>query len=116
MILVVEDEYAIAQMLQMFLEDEGYRVRLATNGQEGLARLAEEPPDLILCDLMMPLVGGWQFCQLMQAEPRYRSIPLVLMSAADHSPKGRECNYAAFLTKPFNLDTLLDTIATLLGG
>ena len=113
-ILVVDDEPAIADMLQDPLEDEGYHVVTAGNGQEGLACLPEVRPQLVLSDVMMPGLDGRAFCRALQADPTYRSIPVVLMSAAA-APDARDgCTYAAFVRKPFSLDTLVGTIATVL--
>src|SRR5579885_1072524 len=80
-ILVVEDEFAIADMLSSLLEDEGYRVILASNGQEGLARLAETRPNTVLCDVMMPIMDGRQLRKTMKADPSFKDVPIVLMSA-----------------------------------
>ena len=113
-ILVVEDEVAIAELVKATLEDEGYAVTTAENGREGLARLAEVRPDLVLCDIMMPIVDGRQMCRTMQADHTYRSIPVVLVSAVGDSIVRGECDYAAFLRKPFDLDHLLDTVARLI--
>ena len=114
-ILVIDDEVILAEMLQALLEDEGYQVLTARNGREGLERLAEHHPDLILCDVMMPLLDGRELCREVQARPEYDSVPIILMSAASAAGRLDDCRYAAFLSKPFDLDVLLDTINTLLG-
>ncbi|HBY96866.1 MAG: response regulator [Ardenticatenaceae bacterium] len=115
-ILIVEDERAIAALLSTVLEDEGYRVVMATNGREGLTRLAESLPNLILCDVMMPLLDGIEMCRTLQTNPAYRSVPIVLMTAARRSFSRDHCNYATVLYKPFELDRLLETVAHLIGG
>ncbi len=114
-ILVIDDEVILAEMLQALLEDEGYRVITAGNGREGLERLAEQPPDLILCDVMMPLLDGRELCREVQAHPNYGAVPIILMSAASAAAELDDCQYAAFLSKPFDLDDLLNTINNLLG-
>ena len=116
-ILVVDDEMAVADFLKVVLEDEGYRVVLAQNGREGLARLAEDRPALVLCDLMMPIMDGPALCRAMQKDPAYQGIPFVIMSARHYPPSSSEggCNYTAFLAKPFGLDNLL-TLVTRLAG
>ncbi|MBA3534722.1 MAG: response regulator [Ardenticatenales bacterium] len=108
-ILIVEDEYAIAQMLSEVLDEEGYRVVTAANGREGLECLARERPDLILCDVMMPVMDGRELYRQVRMIPQYNSIPFVLMSAV---PKllSEGDSYDAFLSKPLNLDHLIDTI------
>ncbi len=113
MILVVEDELAIATMIQEILEDEGYRVRTASNGQEGWQQVAEAAPDLVLSDVMMPVMDGLTLCRQLHTAAATRHIPVILMSAArgvdiDGSP------HVAFVPKPFPITLLLDTIAQVL--
>lgn len=120
-ILIVDDELAVTDILRAVLQGEGYGVVTAKNGQEGLLKLAEERPDLVLCDIMMPLMEGLEMCHLLQLNPSYNAIPVVLMSAAHEQFKGGaarldlSCDYAAFLAKPFDLDDLLNTVAGLVG-
>ena len=113
-ILVIDDEISIVEMLSAFLEGEGWQVTTASNGQEGLERLASARPALVVSDVMMPVLDGWELCRRMQADPRYQSIPLVLMSAVRTAPELAGCHYAALLRKPFKLDELLSTITRLL--
>ena len=113
-ILVIDDEISIVEMLSAFLQGEGWQVMTACNGQEGLERLASAQPALVVSDVMMPVLDGWELCRRMQADPRYQSIPLVLMSAVRTAPELVGCNYAALLRKPFNLDEMLQTITRLL--
>jgi CheY-like chemotaxis protein len=110
-ILVLEDEYAIAEMLYDVLEDEGYTVLRAGNGQEGLDRLAEHQIDVVLSDVMMPVLDGFAFCEAMQSDPTYSSIPLILMSAVAVESIEVLCRCVAFLQKPFALTDLLNLIA-----
>lgn len=114
-ILVVEDELAIADMLSTLLADEGYEVLIAGNGREGLALVAQEHPDLVLSDVMMPILDGREMCRLIRAEPEYGDIPVVLMSAARDGAMSFECGQAAFLSKPFDLDRLLGLVLELIG-
>ena len=113
-VLVVEDEVSIADVITAFLEDTGFRVLKATNGREALTPLEQVRPDLVLADVMIPLMDGRELCQAMEDDPAYRSIPVVLMSAVGERPVAGRCRYAAFVAKPFDLDTLLDTITTLM--
>jgi two-component system alkaline phosphatase synthesis response regulator PhoP len=115
-ILIVEDERVIAEILSAVLEDEGYRVVIANNGKQGLDRLAEGRPDLVLCDIMMPGLDGREVARAMSANSRYRTIPLILMSAA-HMPVNRhDYPYTDFLRKPFDMDELIETVAKALNG
>src|SRR5215218_2266377 len=76
-ILIIEDERVIADILSTVLEDEGYKVHVADNGKEGLASLKAVHPDLVLCDLMMPVADGRAVGYAMSANPDYKSIPLI---------------------------------------
>ncbi len=101
-------------MLSAALEDEGYQTAQAANGQEGLNRLATVQPDLVICDVMMPVMDGREFCRNIQEHEVYQSIPVILMSAAARSLSLKGYHYAALLPKPFDLDTSLQTIDQLL--
>jgi CheY-like chemotaxis protein len=109
-ILVIDDEEAIAEMICIFLEGEGYKTARARNGRQGLDYLPTLRPDVVICDVMMPILDGRELCKMMQANSDYRSIPIILMSAAIKSLKQSECHYAALLDKPFDLDKLLATV------
>ena len=114
-ILVVDDEQAISQVLHDLLVDEGYEVLTAGNGREALASMADGRPDLVLSDVMMPVMGGAELCQALAANPHYGAIPVVLMSAAGEGTTRERCSYAAFVAKPFNLLDILDTVERVLG-
>lgn len=106
----------ILDLLRELLEDEGYRVLTARNGQEGLRLLEAARPQLVLADVMMPLLDGRSLCRAMQADARYRSIPVILMSAvAEPYLNIQDCAYTAFLTKPFDPDRVLAVIGSLVG-
>jgi len=113
-ILVVEDEYAIAELLRDMLQEEGYAVVLASNGSQALEQLAETRPDLILSDVMMPGMDGRALTRALRTDPHYRSIPIVLMSAGRAPDQGID-GYDAYISKPFNLYMVLDTVTELLG-
>ena len=113
-ILIIEDEPTIAEMLQEVLQDEGYVVLLALNGETGLQTLATQQPDLILCDLMMPIMSGWQVLEALQEPPYSGSIPVIMMSAGQHPAPTYAGMYRAFLEKPINLYSLLKLIEELL--
>lgn len=116
LILVVDDDPGIVGFLQLALADEGYHVRAAGNGREALASVADHRPDLILLDMNMPVMDGWEFTsQLRQCGPELRSIPIVVMTAArDAATRSREIGAQGYLGKPFDLDQLFHTIASLL--
>ncbi len=115
-VLVVDDEFGVAELIEMALEDEGHRVVAAVNGRHGLERLAETAPDLVLLDYMMPILDGPGMLRAMRANPALRGIPVVLMTSLDEATARRECEgYAAFLRKPFRIELLARTVAEVLG-
>ena len=96
-ILIIEDERVIAEILSAVLEDEGYNVQVADNGKEGIATLKSTHPDLVLCDLMMPIADGKAVARAMAADPSTRSIPLIIMSAGGNPPTDpTPCSLARF--------------------
>jgi CheY-like chemotaxis protein len=113
-ILVVDDEPGIVDVLTAVLEDAGYRVTGAGNGQKALAQLAEAVPDLMLLDFEMPLLDGASTLRRLQGAAA-RAIPVVMMSGVPESMVQRRCRgYRAFLRKPFSLDELLETVRQVL--
>jgi len=113
-ILIAEDEETILEVLTSILEDSGYQIRGAANGAAALAGLAAAPVDLVLSDVMMPIMDGRTVCHQMQADPRYQAIPVILMSAARAGLNLDACVHAAFLPKPFEVEELLETVAQVL--
>lgn len=111
-ILIIEDDMAISHMLADLLTALDYAVRQAANGRIGLEMLEDKLPDLILCDVMMPVLDGRAVCEHIMATPRYQSIPLVMMSAGRVDLSG--CTFAAFLPKPFHVPTLFALVGRLL--
>lgn len=113
-LLVVDDEPSILEVLTDVLGAEGHEVVTAANGREGLQRLAELRPDLVLLDWMMPQVDGRQMLAAMRAHPELARIPVLVMSAGRLSLEER-ARIPHFLAKPFELDALLGLIAQLVG-
>jgi len=117
-ILLVDDEYALVESLTDLLQDEGYRVVSATNGKDGLERLQKEKADLVVSDLMMPIAGGRELVKGIRGFPDFRSLPVVIMSAATKdalTQDGSTLEVSAFLRKPFQLEKLLEIIIQLIG-
>ncbi|WP_309895519.1 response regulator [Archangium sp.] len=108
-LLIVDDEVAILEALTDILSVEGYEVATAANGAEGLKRAGEARPDLILLDLMMPVMDGQEMLRRLKESPDLRTIPVVVMSAGRVSKS--ELQGSRFLAKPFELDDLLDTVS-----
>lgn len=109
-ILIIEDERVIADILSTVLQDEGYEVHIAANGKEGLATLKTVHPDLVLCDLMMPIADGKVVGHAMTSNPSLSSIPLIFMSAGGYPPSDPGIRYSDFLRKPFDLNQLIDLV------
>ncbi len=112
-VLIVDDETGLAEVLAMALADAGFRTTIAFNGEDGLNQLAEQTPDLLLLDYMMPILDGPGVLTKVRADPKWARLPVILMSAVE--PSLIDCKtYSAFLRKPFTLRRLLDTIAKIL--
>ena len=110
-LLLVEDDVDIRQELAALLEAEGYRIVQCANGREALDRLRSLRPCLILLDLMMPVMSGWDFRAAQLADPAIAAIPTVVLSgAAQADEEARRLRATAFLQKPFDLNPLLQTI------
>jgi CheY-like chemotaxis protein len=114
-IVIIDDEFGLADVLDATLSDAGYRVFVAANGLRGLEIMAENVPDLVFLDYMMPLLDGPGVLRAMHADDRLASVPVVLMSAMPESVVQSRCHgYAAFLRKPFGFEALLTTATQLL--
>lgn len=110
-ILVIDDEYGIAELLQFALEDANYRVLTAPNGKMGLAIAQNELPDLVLLDVMMPIMDGPATLRALQANEALREIPVVMMSSINETSVRALCEgFAAFVRKPFHLDALFSLV------
>jgi len=111
-ILVVEDEFGIAEVLQSALTDAGHDVVLAINGKQGLERLKETRPDLVILDFMMPVLDGPGMLGAMRSAPEFGDIPAILMSSLPEAAVMQEAAglYDGFLRKPFSLRMVLQII------
>jgi len=108
-VLVVDDDEDIRTILRLLLEGEGYCVALAANGREALDRVAERPPRLVLLDLHMPEMSGWEAHQRLREQRA--AIPVVFMTAGEHARREADRHGAdGFLAKPFELADVLRTI------
>jgi len=113
-VLIVDDEFDIVDVLGDLLTAEGYEIVTAANGREGLSRLRDAPIDLVLLDCMMPVVDGPEMLRLMREDERLLHVPVVMMSAAEMRHRIQALGCSAFLKKPFDLNTLLETVARLI--
>ena len=113
-ILIADDEPNIVLSLEFVLQEEGYRVRVARDGQEALEAIAARLPDLILLDVMLPRLSGFDVCQRIRANPAWRGIRVVMLSAKGREVevhKGLALGADAYVTKPFAINDLLAEVA-----
>jgi len=114
-VLVVDDEPFIRHLVTEVFEEEGYGIDTAANGAEALEQACRQPPDLIVLDLMMPVMDGWEFLEAWRRQPLSRAVPIVVTSAAYARAGHQHLDVQAFLSKPFDIDQLLATVASLVG-
>ncbi len=117
LVLVVEDEAALATMLRYNLEKQGFRVEEAADGQEAMTRLAEARPDLVLLDWMLPVMSGLEVCRQIRRRSDTRDVPVIMVTArTDDQDAVRGLNTGAddYITKPFGMDALLARMRALL--
>lgn len=107
-VLVIDDEFGIADLIDAVLTDEGHCVLTASNGRQGLELLAKEPADLIFLDYMMPIMNGAAMLQSMIKTPPLDGIPVVMMSSLPEATVAERCPaYAAFMRKPFRIAEII---------
>src|SRR5688572_12890512 len=117
-ILICDDDPAILRVLQVNLEVEGYSTLLAHHGEEAVKVARAEHPDLIILDIMMPRMDGYETCEAIKGDPATKDIPVVFLSAKAQDSdieKGKTYDVAEYLTKPFDPDTLIEVVERVLG-
>jgi excisionase family DNA binding protein len=115
MVLIVDDDANLRAYVRTSLEAEGYSVREADSAKEGLAALDKEPPDLILLDVMMPEVDGWQMLQHVQERHGVGAIPVIMFSGqVDEAEQAVQRGAQRFVGKPFDPDQLVESTKQLL--
>ena len=117
LVLVVEDEASLATMLRYNLEKAGFRVEEAVDGPEALTVIAEQAPDLVLLDWMLPVMSGIEVCRQLRRRPATRDLPVIMVTArTEDQDSVRALNIGAddYITKPFNMEALLARIRALL--
>ena len=113
-VLIVEDDKNIAELLQLYLEKEGYAVSIAADGGQGLAKFRSEQPDLVLLDVMMPVMDGWAVCKTIRAESQTPIIMLTAKSETDDKVTGLRSGADDYITKPFEMKEVLARIEAVL--
>ena len=113
-VLIVEDDRNIQELLQMYLEKEGYAVTVAGDGGQGLAKFRSIKPDLVLLDIMMPVMDGWSVCKTIRAESKTPVIMLTAKGEVDDKVTGLKSGADDYITKPFEMKELLARIEAVL--
>jgi DNA-binding response OmpR family regulator len=116
-ILIVDDEPSIVVPIQFLMEQQGYSVLVAENGEDALDVIYKYKPDLILLDIMLPRIDGYEVCEIVRLNPEYRNVKIIFLTA-----KGREVEIAkglalganAYITKPFSNTQLIAKVKELL--
>jgi CheY-like chemotaxis protein len=109
-VLIVEDDVDLREMMAQLLALEGFHAEAVANGRDALDYLEKgHYPDLILLDLMMPVMDGWEFRRRQRSNPRLAAVPVVVLSALDQS-RSADLGSTAFLKKPLDFDRLLELV------
>ena len=113
-VLIIEDDKNIQDLLQLYLEKEGYAVTVANDGGQGLTKFRAIKPDLVLLDVMMPVMNGWEVCKAIRAESRTPVIMLTAKSELDDKITGLKAGADDYVTKPFEMRELIARIEAVL--
>jgi two-component system alkaline phosphatase synthesis response regulator PhoP len=117
-IMVVDDEPYIARVIKFKLEQEGYTVISANDGITGLTKIKEEKPDMVLLDVMMPGMSGYEVCQKIKGDAELAGIPVVILTAKGQErdrEQGFSMGASDYITKPFSPNRLLELVKSIIG-
>lgn len=117
-ILIVEDEIGLAEGLQACLNVEGYKTTIAADGRAGLEAARKIKPDLILLDILMPNMNGWDVCKILKTDPKTKEIPIIMCTALRQigdSEKAFQDGANDYVTKPYDMYRLMDKVKRHLG-
>jgi DNA-binding response OmpR family regulator len=117
-ILVVEDEESLLKLESILFASKGYAVTAVRDGKSALEALAAERPDVVVLDIMLPDLDGFEVCRLIKENPEHRSLPVIMLTAKKSSQdleRGRLAGADAYLTKPFKSVKVLEVIEGLIG-
>ncbi len=112
-VMVIDDSNTIRRSAEIFLGQAGCRVLVAEDGFDALAKIADNDPDLVFCDILMPRLDGYQTCALIKKSPRFHDIPVIMLSSKDglfDRARGRMVGSDQYLTKPFTKDSLIKAV------
>jgi DNA-binding NarL/FixJ family response regulator len=116
-LLLVDDEPGLRQAVQAYLEDEGFTVHVASNAREGWDLLQRTSPDLVISDIMMPQVDGYQFLKQLREDPRFQTLPVIFLTARGMTAdriQGYSAGVDAYISKPFDPDELVAIVSNIL--
>ena len=116
-ILIADDEPNIVLSLEFLMQRAGYAVEVVDNGEDAFRRAAEDPPDLMLLDVMLPRLSGFEVCQRLRALPACRSLPIIMLTAKGRDgevSKGLALGATAYVTKPFSVQDLVSRVKRIL--
>jgi two-component system, OmpR family, response regulator len=111
-VFLIDDDASLLAVLEIALKQAGYRVEAASNGEEALEHLESIQPDVVISDVMMPMMDGVQFFQQIQERLRYENIPIIIMTALSRKPwfSDLEAEGAVIIQKPFDVDKLVSLV------
>jgi twitching motility two-component system response regulator PilG len=113
-VMVIDDSNTIRRSAEIFLKQAGCEVVLAEDGFEALAKIVEHNPHVVFCDVMMPRLDGYQTCALLKRNPKYRDMPVIMLTSKDGAfdrARGSLVGSDHYLTKPFTREMLLSAVA-----
>ena len=111
--MVIDDSSTIRRSAEIFLTQAGYRVVLAEDGFDALAKINDHQPALVFCDILMPRLDGYQTCAIIKRNAKFAGVPVIMLSSKDglfDKARGRMVGSQAYLTKPFTKDQLLQAV------
>jgi DNA-binding response OmpR family regulator len=118
-ILVADDDPSILRLLQLNFELEGYEVHTASDGEEALAKARASSPDIVVLDVMMPGMDGWEVCRRMKEDETMREVPVILLTALGQESerrRGLAVGASEYVMKPFDPDQLVQMVKRTLAG
>ena len=117
-VMVIDDSNTIRRSAEIFLKAAGCEVILAEDGFDALAKIADQHPQVIFVDIMMPRLDGYQTCALIKRNAKYKSTPVIMLSSKDglfDRARGRMAGSDQYLTKPFTQDSLIEAVNNFIG-
>ena len=118
-VMVIDDSNTIRRSAEIFLKAAGCEVILAEDGFDALAKIADQHPQVIFVDIMMPRLDGYQTCALIKRNAKFKSTPVIMLSSKDglfDRARGRMAGSDQYLTKPFTQDSLIETVNNYIGS